>query len=331
MDFQEAIYCVLWFVVVVFHKIMRMQTIDIHTHGIAGFDTRSKDTDAILKIAEIQASYRVDAIIPTIYSAPIHIMRENMAIVKMAMDMQKAHHKKPILVASIIGVHLEGPFLNPSYCGALDHCSFLEPDIKTFEELVDGFEDMVRIITIAPELDGSTKIIKNARDKGVKVGMGHSNATYAEAEAGYNAGAESITHIFNAMRGIHHREPGIAGFGLLHAGVYTEVIADPYHLHPETIKLIFRVKNHSRIIIISDSIRDTNCTRFPDGKQNMADSNGFKITPSQRNGILQGGSMTITESTQRLVGMGIDAKTVRRCITENPATYLDIDEKSICA
>lgn len=305
-----------------FHKIRYMDKIDIHTHGIGGFDTFSKDAETILKAAEIHCSYGVDAIVFAVYPAPVHIMRENMSAVKKAMDMQRTSVQKQKTSSSIIGVHLEGPFLNPVRCGALDPYSFLKPDIKQFEELVDGFEDVVKIITIAPELGGSIKIIKKARDRGIKISMGHSDATYAEAEAGYNAGAECITHILNAMRGIQHREPGIAGFGLLHADIYTEVIADPHHLHPEIIKLIFRVKNPRRIIIISDSIKDTKHSSFSGKTQDMIGGRSHRTTLSQQAGILRGGSMTIVEATQRLVDMGIDDVTVRRCITENPATYL---------
>jgi len=306
-----------------------MHTIDIHTHGIGGCDSSGKDAKTILKAAEIYCSYGVDAIVFAVYSAPVHIMREDMAAVKHAMDIQKAFVQKQKTSSSIIGVHLEGPFLNPVRCGALDPHSFLKPDIKQFEELIDGFEDIVKIITIAPELDGSKKIIKKVRDRGIKISMGHSDATYAEAEAGYNAGAECITHIFNAMRGIQHREPGIAGFGLLHADIYTEVIADPYHLHPEIIKMIFRVKNPRRIIIISDSIKDTKHSRSSGETQNMNGGKNLKTTPSQTAHILRGGSMTILEATQRLVDMGIDYKTVRRCITENPAKYLGICKKNL--
>src|SRR4030043_1406372 len=161
------------------------------------------------------------------------------------------------LPSRIIGGHLEGPFLNPSRCGSLNAASFIDPTEYKFKELIEGFEDIVKIITIAPEINGAIRLIKKMSDKGIIVSMGHSDATYAEAEAGFNAGAMGITHIFNAMRGFHHREPGLAGFGLLNQDIYIEVIADTYHLHPKTLELIFKTKNHNRIIIISDTVKES--------------------------------------------------------------------------
>ena len=114
--------------------------------------------------------------------------------------------------------------------GALDKGSFLLPTTDNYMRLIDGFEDVVRVITVAPELEGSPALIKLLSDSGIIVSMGHSNATYGEAEAGYKAGARGITHVFNAMRPFHHREPGIAGFALMHPDIYIEVIADPHHL-----------------------------------------------------------------------------------------------------
>ncbi len=272
----------------------QVNIIDIHTHGIAGYDTRTVNEGDILKMAEIHASCGVLEIIPTIYPDTIRVMRDNMMGVRKAMEKS----------ATILGVHIEGPFLNPLRCGALNASAFIDPTEYNLKKLIDGFEDIVRVITIAPEIEGATKVIKKISDMGIVASMGHSDATYAEAEAGFNAGARGITHIFNAMRGIHHREPGIAGFGLLNRDIYIEVIADPYHLHSKTLELIFRTKNPERIIIVSDSIKGTQKGIVDDSKR------------------LQGGSMTIVESSNRLIELGFDGEVIKRCITENPAAYL---------
>jgi N-acetylglucosamine-6-phosphate deacetylase len=214
--------------------------------------------------------------------------------------------------SQIIGLHLEGPFLNPSECGALDAKAFIEPTEYKFQELTEGFEDIVKIITIAPEIKGATSLIRNMSSMGIIVSMGHSDATYTEAETGFQAGANGITHIFNAMRGFHHREPGIAGFGLLNQDIYIEVIADPYHLHVKTLNLIFKIKNPDRIIIVSDSVKET--------KKRKDKRVGKGITDAA--GRISGGCMTITESSKRLIEMGFDENVVMRGITENPERYL---------
>jgi N-acetylglucosamine-6-phosphate deacetylase len=225
----------------------------------------------------------------------------------------------------IIGIHLEGHFLNPSKRGALDARTFIEPTEKSLRKLIEGFEDIVKIITIAPELKGALQLIKKISDRGIIVSMGHSDATFSEAEAGFHAGAKGITHIFNAMRSFHHREPGIAGFGLIDKNIYIEVIADSFHLHPKTLELIFKVKNHEKIIIVSDSVKETNSPPSPPYKGEVQ-RRAQKIVKAatDAHGKLQGGSMTIVESSKRLVQVGFDEGIIMNCITKNPAKYLSV-------
>jgi len=299
-----------------------MRVIDIHTHGIGGYDTRTTRADNILKIAELHGAHGVTDIVPTIYSGPVQQMRANMATVKVAMERQHTaisnrrsgsldsslvtRHSK---LARIAGVHLEGPFLNPSKAGALDGASFQVPSVKTWRKLLEGFEDIVKIVTIAPELEGSLQLIKTMSNMGVIVALGHSDATYQETERAFHTGATGITHIFNAMRGFHHREPGIAGFGLTNPDIYIELIADPFHLNVQVIELVFRVKNPEKIIIVSDSVEGTTATT----------ENHVKVDD---NGTIQGGSTTITESAERLISLGFPKKVVMACISNNPGAYL---------
>jgi N-acetylglucosamine-6-phosphate deacetylase len=155
--------------------------------------------------------------------------------------------------------------------------------------------------------------------------MGHSDATFSEAEAGFHAGARGITHIFNAMRSFYQREPGIAGFGLINKDIYIEVIADPFHLHPKTLELIFRVKNHEKIVIVSDSVKETNSppsSPYKGGLRRRARKIAKAVTDAH--GKLQGGSMTIAKSSQRLIRMGFDERIIMNCITRNPAKYLSV-------
>jgi N-acetylglucosamine-6-phosphate deacetylase len=286
-----------------------MRIIDIHTHGTGGYDTRATSPDDILKIAEIHGAHGVSEIVLAIYPSTVKTMRQNMETVRKAIQLQTEPQEAVTKSAKIIGLYLEGPFLNPSRGGSLDGKTFIEPSSHIFEELIEGYEDVAKIIAVAPEMDGATVLIQKMSDRGMIVTMGHSDATFTEAEAGFRAGARGITHIFNAMRGFHHREPGIAGFGLLNQDVYIEVIADPYHLHPETLGLIFRAKNPERIIIISDAVRETETFS---GKQGITDNTGR----------LEGGCMTVTESSGRLVEMGFDRDLIMACITGNPERYL---------
>lgn len=288
-----------------------MNIIDVHVHGIGGYDTRTTDIEHILRIAEIEASKGVSEIILTVYPSTIKVMRQNMEAIKKAMERQLFTKGKETFssLSKISGIHLEGPFLNPARCGSLNAMTFIEPSERNLMVLIEGFEDVIKIITIAPELDGSIRLIRMINDMGIVASMGHSDATFSEAEAGFRAGARGITHIFNAMRGIHHREPGLAGFGIINQDIYIEVISDPFHLHSEFLKFILNAKRKDRIILVSDSVKETKVYGEDKGIFN-------------ERGKLLGGSETITESAERLINLGIDKDTVFRFITENPIGYL---------
>jgi len=277
--------------------------IDLHAHGIEGIDTRSPDPDAMLRIGETLGRAGVSALLLSLYPAAFRVMREQMAAVKRAMERQA-----PGSTARILGVHLEGPFLNPAMCGALDPASFTEAREPLWQELVEGFEEIVRVVTVAPEIKGALGLIRAITKAGMRVNMGHSDATFAEAEAGFRAGARGIAHLFNAMRGFHHREPGIAGFGLLHREIYVELIADLVHLSPETLELVFRIKDPGRILLVSDAVRETRL--LPGG------------APS-REGRLLGGAMTLPAAAQQLIERGFAKERVMEAVTTNPRAYLE--------
>ncbi|MBF0345847.1 MAG: amidohydrolase family protein [Nitrospirae bacterium] len=288
-----------------------MEVIDIHTHGIGSFDTETASRKQILKIAELHAQNGVGMIIPTIYAAEIDVMRLHVMTVKKAMELQASSEKTSISEAKILGVHLEGPFLNPEMCGALNKNTFIKPSEKALGDLLEDISDVVKIITVAPELDGAIPMIKQITEKGILVSMGHSNATYSEAEAGFYAGARGVTHLFNAMRPFHHREPGLVGFALTNKDIYVEVIADPYHLHQKTLSLIFNVKVNDRIIIVSDSIKETKSSHYAGGITNVHHT-------------LLGGSLTVTEAVKRLVKNGFSEELVMNCVAKNPSDYLGL-------
>lgn len=297
---------------------MSHNIIDLHTHGIGQYDTRTDNYEDILKIARLHRKAGTAAILPAIYPASINTMRKNIEAVKQAMQAQKSEVRSaevqgsfalPRLRASalILGVHLEGPFLNPLRCGALDRRFFIKPAITSLKKIIDGYEDIIKIITIAPEIPGALKIIAECAELGIKVNMGHSDATYRQAVEGKKAGATGITHIFNAMRPFHHREPGLAGFGLIDEDIYIEVIADGVHLHSKTLELIFSKKRLDKIMLVSDSVKG-----------------GKGIAVYKKAGILAGSGITLADSMNILKHIGIPEAEIIEAAVENPERYLSL-------
>ncbi len=281
--------------------------VDLHTHGIGRCDTRTYDYEDILTMARAHATAGTIVILPTIYSGSISEMRENLRAVRMAMDVQaKIDNGKS--GAQILGVNLEGPFLNPVRCGALAKDTFIKPTIAALKKLIADYEDIVKVITIAPELSGALKVIEKCTDIGIRMNMGHSDATLQQAVDGKKAGATGITHIFNAMRSFHHREPGLAGLGLIDHDLYIEIIADGVHLHPQTLELIFRCKQPDRIIVVSDSVKG----------QKTAKGVVYE------KGVLAGSGLTISGAVKRLQRLGISEAGIIRAAIDNPLRYLGI-------
>lgn len=278
--------------------------IDIHVHGAGEYDTRTRRQDDILHMADIHGKRGTGAFLPTIYPGSVDAMRENMDTVQRAMRSQREG-------ARILGVHLEGPFLNPECAGSLDGKSFTEPSAETLVRLVDGYEDLVKVITIAPELPGALKVIELCRGKGFLVHMGHSDASFEQAEEGKSAGATGITHVFNAMRGFHHREPGLAGFGLMDEDIYVEVIADMAHLHPQSLKMLFDMKSPDRIILISDSIKGP----------------GWGSGPIRgAGGTLMGSGIALADAVRNLAVLGVPQERAMQFASDNPRKYLGITD-----
>jgi N-acetylglucosamine-6-phosphate deacetylase len=278
--------------------------IDIHVHGAENYDTRTRRLDDIIHVADIHGKRGTSAILPTLYPGSIEAMRENMDTVKRAMDVQRAG-------ARILGVHLEGPFLNPERAGSLDGNNFIDPSPELLTRLVEDFEDLIKIITIAPELPGALRVIELCREKGILVHMGHSDATFDQAEEGKRAGATGITHVFNAMRGFHHREPGLAGFGLMDEDVYVEVIADMAHLHAQSLKMLFDMKSPDKILLISDSIKGPGW-----GKGAIRGAGG----------ILLGSGIALADGVKNLLTLGVPQERAFQFASDNPMRYLGITD-----
>lgn len=225
--------------------------VDIHTHGALGYDVTTAGTEQIREISRFLARHGVTAFFPTTITAAEDDLERAVCRIRRASRLEG-------LGASIRGVHFEGPYLSPARRGCHDASLLRLPSKEEFDRLRLAAGGLKLRLTIAPELNGAYELIKYARSLGASVTLGHTDADERTALGGLEAGADSFTHLFNAMSGINHREPGAAGAALI-SGAYTELICDGVHIHPDIIKLVCKVKAPDKVVAITDAMNAAGC------------------------------------------------------------------------
>jgi N-acetylglucosamine-6-phosphate deacetylase len=282
--------------------------IDVHSHGCMGYDTMDEE-DHLSEMARFQLSHGTT----TWYPTTMTMSRE---------DIIKATSRNTEIEggANIPGFHMEGPFINPLRKGAQNERFIFRPSMELFNECKN-----IKMVTIAPELPGSRKFIEECP---AIVSLGHSDADYETAKGAFAAGVRCLTHTFNAMNGIHHREPGPIGAAAENGEVYAQLITDGKHVHPSVVKMLINIFGDERIIIISDSIR---ATGIDDGEYSFG---GQKITVTNRtalteNGALAGSTSTLFDCVRSLISFGIEEERAVKMATENPARLMGLDKGQI--
>ncbi|WP_307893011.1 N-acetylglucosamine-6-phosphate deacetylase [Bacillus swezeyi] len=224
--------------------------IDVHIHGANGADVMDGTAEALNTMAEALPREGTTSFLAT-------TMTQDAATIEHALANVKHHMEADIQpgTAEVLGVHLEGPFISEKRCGAQPLDAITPPDLSLFKKWQELAGHHIKLVTIAPELEGALELISYLKETGVVASAGHSDAGLKDMEAGMKAGVSHVTHMFNGMRGLHHREPGVAGSALLHDELTTELIADGIHVHPAVIKLTFQRKQKEGIILITDAMR----------------------------------------------------------------------------
>ena len=236
---------------------------DVHIHGAAGHDVMDATPEALHAIGNFLATKGTGAYLATTVTAPLdRTLRAVSGLAKLIKNPElTADDSMPF--AKPLGIHLEGPFLSHEKCGVQPVEHMLPPDTATFDRIFEAAEGTVRLMTIAPELPGAIELIQHATQRGVRISLGHTNATAAEARNAIAAGAVSATHTFNAMRQLDHREPGILGTVLTTDSLYAELICDGIHVAPEMVRLWYRAKGARRGILVTDAM---SAAGMPDGE-----------------------------------------------------------------
>lgn len=292
--------------------------IDLHVHGGDGADIMDCDPGSLQRIADYHGCQGTTAMLAAV--APSSTKRMALALET------AAKYTTSGTGSNIIGANLEGPFLNRSYNGALDISFLREPDPNMMKELLAAGQGKVRIVTIAPELKGAPGVIELLSANGVIPSLGHSGATFTETINAKSAGLKHVTHIFNAMAAMHHREPGPAGAAFISPGLSVEVIADGIHVHPAMLQLLWQIKG-DRLVLISDAIAAAGladgCYRF--GGREIAVKESKAEIPGGR---LAGSTITLLDAVRNMVKFaGLKLPQAVRLASANPADVLGLQKK----
>ena len=291
--------------------------IDVHIHGALGRDVMEGTAEALEAISGFLAAHGTTSFLATTVTAsPIATLQ--------AVEALGRQVDRPLPGARMLGLHLEGPFINPEKRGAHSAEHIRRPSTLILEQLLARSGNRIKLITLAPEVEGGLDLIRFARSRAVVVSLGHSNATLEETMAAIDLGAGNATHLFNAMRGFGHRDPGILGAVLTTPRIWAELIADGVHVSPAAVDLCLRCKGAGRMILISDAV---SATGMPEGRYRLADT---EITLSDgicrtADGTLAGSILTQDQALRNMVRWsGLPVQTVLGMLTRNPAQSLGI-------
>lgn len=292
--------------------------IDTHIHGYKGMEFLEGTAQEIQEAKETLVECGVTTFYPTLQTAPTDKISTAIQLME-----QLSHEEKG---AKIEGIFLEGPFLAEAFSGAQDKKSLILPSTELYEQWQNDSNHFIKKMAIAPELKGAEEFITTVVKSNIKVALAHSGATAEETEEAVKNGATILVHTFNAMKALHHREPGILGEGLINDRLYAEIICDGYHLDKKIVELIIQTKGIEKIILITDG---TIASGLPDGKYQRGEVDVIVREGAVRteSGRLAGSSLTLLQAVKNMVKWGYSLEDTIQMITKNPAKALGIDDK----
>jgi N-acetylglucosamine-6-phosphate deacetylase len=297
--------------------------IDVHIHGAGGHDVMEGTEQAMSVVAGTLTRHGTTSFVATTVTAsPDDTCRGVEGIARYIAHQFAALQPK----AEVLGVHYEGPFISKVRRGVHPAEWIQLPSADLLQRFLRAAAGNARILTIAPELLGAVPCMKVARDAGVVVAMGHTDATYEQARAGIAHGARHAVHVYNAMRPFSHRDSGVIGAVLTSTDVTAELIADGVHVEEAAMRILLQAKGAGRVILISDGL---SATGMPDGKYMLGK---LEVTVSggvcrNAEGKLAGSTLTLDRALRNVVALGIPMQDAVRMLTENPAKLLGIEFK----
>ena len=311
-------------------KILAPGFIDIHIHGSSGHDVMEGTLDAVQAVAVSVFEHGTTSFVPTTMSAPPDVLKQSFAGLSAVLASWRTSGN---LMAAPLGIHLEGPFINAERRGAHPQGYLQSPSLLLLQQYLDAAGEYARILTLAPELPGAMELLQHAAARGLRVALGHSAASYEQAQQAIDAGATHGVHVFNAMRPFNHRDPGILGAILTDDRVSAEVIADGVHVSPPALRLLARAKGAERTLLVTDAV---SATGMCPGQYTLG---GTEILLGDdprtglpccrtREGVLAGSVLTQDRAVRNMVAMaGVTLQDAVRMASYNPARLLGIEAR----
>ena len=296
------------------HSYIAPGLIDTHIHGFAGFGTEDKSAGSILEMSKALAEHGVTAFNPTLYPSEPDNMIECIKAIVDAMGHETG--------ATIMGMHLEGPFVSPQKAGALSPGAISPVNLELMDKLWDTSKGHIVNMTVAPELKNMRELALYCIKKNIILQAGHTNALYEHMLEGMQAGILHSTHLFNAMSQMHHRNPSAVGAILIHPEMSCEIIADGIHVHPDLIRLLARDKPADKIVLVTDSLKPTeqSCgTLIANGDEVVLHDGCFH---RKSDDVIAGSSLSMIRGVKNLVSFGFPIETAVQFGSMNPAMVM---------
>jgi len=254
--------------------------IDVHIHGVNGADTMDGTKEALDTMTATLPKEGTTSFLATTMTQEGKQIEYALINAGEYIEKQTANGN-----AEILGLHLEGPFVNPKKAGAQPIQHIVNPNLTLFKEWQKLSNGTIKLVTLAPEQPGGLEMIRYLKENGIIASLGHTDATYEQVGEAIEAGANHVTHLFNQMRGLHHREPGVVGAAFLRKELIVEIIVDGVHVHPEMVNLAYKSKQSDGLILITDSMR-AKCL-----KNGLYDLGGQEVTVKDGKAVLADGTL----------------------------------------
>ena len=295
--------------------------IDQHIHGAAGSDAMDGTVEDLSKIANAVAKEGTTAFLATTMTQSPENITNALKAVKDYIE------SKPATGAEVLGVHLEGPFISKDFAGAQPYEYIATPDVEVFKKYQDASGDNIRLVSLAPEEEGSSELIAYLKANNIVASIGHSNSKYADVEKAVKAGATNLTHTYNAMKPVHHREVGTVGSAYLFDQLACECICDGIHVSGPAIKLLHKNKPNDKFILITDAMR---AKHLPDGVSELGGQVVIVKNGEARleNGTLAGSVLRMNNAVKNVMNfLNLPLEEVVKYASINPAKNLGVADK----